>query len=782
MEIKIIDKEIKMSFGEGLPWWQYFFCDGRVIVGIKDKWISNISYVGNQPIECQDFFKGEINIFHDGRQIPFEKIDIFPFGFINNYSLEGKDYSYWMIVEGNKVVFCFPKLEKSKIEFIIPKKSIVRKIDDKRTLYEGLNHNKKENSLYFHAKDYKRIPDSDREGTSPILHEIHVPKLLPLEIKGETFGAITSDVKFEMKEDEEKYILIFNESFSLSFLFGKSIDELKKEKEEYLKDPTGCFERQIKRYSEKGKVLPKFYSAGSLNIGDYRNLKRFFRMQPLYIESMKIEKTGAFRACNSSYWAWGWDMTLPCFGLLLSGDYESVKDAILFLNKTARKDGSIAHAFTSDFQHYHTCSIGGPQNTSFLILVDRYFSLTNDIDTLNKLSEQIEKIFTGIYSICDETGFYLIRGAGTDNPEEFGRTGYAYVSLEMGWWYEAVVSCARIFLALNKHELSEKAKSLAKKIENNFLKLFYNKEIGYLYEAVHPEDCPFGLSGEINDTPLITNIGCMLSLYGEYLIFEKEEEIANFCEREFLKEDGIHYKPIWEKRGYYGWQRIGENWFPRDDIYLVRILRKAGKGKALEKMMNLYEETFAFYNFVFEGKTVSVKNPKPLVCPGKWQAFASSAWYRSIIEGFIGIEIDEGGLTYIPADINLEMKLQNLRFGKSYWDIEITGRGYYVEKFIVDGKEIYNTLKVPSNFYTPGKHSLKIIKTSIQPENPFLMEVVNGKINKVEIEKENIKLDIESKSFPFIKFYSQKKISLVVNKKGIPYKWKGNKGFVSSAM
>ena len=772
----MFDKEIKMSFGEGLPWWQYFFCDGRIVVGVRDKGISQISYVGNQPVVCQDFFKGEeISFCQDGEKISYEKIDIFPFGFINNYEINGKNYSYWMAIEGSKIVSCFPELGKHKIEFVIPKKAIVRKVEDKRLLYEGLDYNKKENSLYFHTKDHLKVPDSDREATSSILREINVPKLPSLEIKGETFGAITSNINFKFKEDEEKYTLIFNENFSLAFLFSKSIEELKKVQEEYLKDPDGCFQKQVKRYSEKGKTLPEFHAAGSLNIGSYRNLSRFFRMQPLYIESMKIDRTGAFRACNSVYWSWGWDITLPCFGLLLSGDYDSVRNALLFLNKTAREDGSIAHAFTSDFRHYHTCSIGGPQNTSFLILVDRYFSLTNDTETLYKLSGQIEKIFTGISNLCDETGFYLTRGAGTDNPEEFGRTSYAYVSLEMGWWYEAVVNCEKMFLELNKYELYEKAKSLAKKMENNFLKLFYDKKIGYLYEAVHPENCPFGLSGEINDTPLITNIGCMLSSYGEYLIFQKEEEIANFCEKELLKEDGIHYKPIWEKRGYYGWKRIGENWFPRDDIYLARILRKAGKGKALERMMNLYEKTFAFYNFVFEGKTVSVKNPKPLICPGKWQAFASSAWYRSIIEGFAGIEIDEGGLTYIPADLNLNMELKNIRLGNTLWNVKIIGDGSYVQDFIVDGKEVLNTLKIPFSFYKKGKHFLEIRRKNIPPETPVLLEATGAKVKEVKLEVDKILIFCDRKGPMLLKFYSPDKISCVVNNINIHYLWNGER-------
>lgn len=754
---------------DGLPWWQYFFCDGRIVVGLKDEGISLISYVGNQPVQCQNFFNGEISFYQDGKKIPFEKIDIFPFGFINNYSFDDNNYFYWMAIEGEKIVFYFSEGKREKIEVIIPKNSIVREIQRERILFEGLIYRENENDIYFHAKDHLEV----ERKPGGLVRAIHVPELPPLELKGETFGIITSEIKFDFKENKKNYSLIFqgNKNFTLSFLFGKSMDELKNLKEEYLNDPTGCFNRQMKRYQKKSENLPKFYSSGSLNMGNYRNISRFFRMQPLYIESMKIDNTGTFRACNAYYWAWGWDITLPCFGLLYAGEYSSVKDALIFLNKTSRKDGSIAHAFTSDFQHYHTCSIGAPQNTSFIVLVDRYFSLTNDFNTLKKLSSQIEKIFMGIYRICDETGFYLTLGAGTDDPEEFGRTSFAYVSLEMGWWYEASICLQRIFQLLDKPDLSKKAKEISEKIESNFLKLFYNEELGYLHEAVHPENCPFGLAGEVNDTPLITNIGLMLSLYGENLIWEKEEEISTFCEREFLREDGIHYKPIWEKRGYYGWTRIGENWFTRDDMFLARLLRKSGKGKALEKMMNLYEETFAFYNCVFEGKTLSVRNPKPLACPGKWQAFGSASWYRSVIEGFLGIEIDEGGLTYIPADLNLEMNLTNLRFRNTFWDIKISGSGSYVKSFIVDGKRVQDTLKIPFSFYKEGKHRLEIVRSIVPFQNPTLLEATGAKLKEVKNKNGKFYIECENRGPFVIKFYSPEKISIFVNGVSIPYKW-----------
>ncbi len=82
-------------------------------------------------------------------------------------------------------------------------------------------------------------------------------------------------------------------------------------------------------------------------------------------------------------------------------------------------------------------------------------------------------------------------------------------------------------------------------------------------EAVHrrAQEYTDAYDGDVNDTACVSNLGCMHGLYGEDLIYEKGDELTAFVENHLLKLDGIRYKPEWEKRGWYGWTRIGENWF-----------------------------------------------------------------------------------------------------------------------------------------------------------------------------------------------------------------------------
>ena len=456
-------------------------------------------------------------------------------------------------------------------------------------------------------------------------------------------------------------------------------------------------------------------------------------------------------------------------GLLSAGDYQGVKEAILFLNRTAREDGGIAHAFTSDFEHYYSYTIGGAHNLSFIELVHRYYASTLDKETLLKVYPQLKKIISGILTLTDDTGMYITRGMGTDNPEEFGRTAFGYVSLEMGWWYNATRYMEKLSRIVGDENMAKKVKERGDKVKRNFLPLFYNIELGYICEAVHPVFEPerWPVDGYKNDTPLITNIGCMLGLYGEDLISPKIKEIAGFSENNLLTSGGIRYKPVWEKRGFYGWTRIGEIWFPCHDVYLARLLRKMGRGKSLKKLLELYDLNFGWANCVFEGKTFQ----RPNTIPGVWQAFAGSGWYQSIVQGIIGLEADLGGLTYVPADIGISVKLEKFSFRDTRWDISTEGMGELVKEFIVDGKSLRGTFKIPQGFLSPGKHEIKIIRGLFLPY-PVLLEAVDASIKGVNLhDNKRLTVALSGWGYTPIKFFSPTKPVLKFNGKEMDFVW-----------
>ncbi|GEM_PF-4720477 len=746
----------------GLPWHHYYFSEGRVCVEASEEedGFSEIRYYGIQPLPGAVIFKGRaITLNYEGKLIPFSHMEIFPFGFINDWRNEGEEHRYAMALFPRGVVFLFPEENREReIILSIPVASFVDKLKhtdefgrthEVRSVKEGLGFKEEIDGLFFRIHDRLTV---ERKRSSQVLREVNVLQLPDLTMEADVYGVCVANQPLTYRKVNGNHLLRVNskEKTAFAFIFTNDEGELKRETNSFRKDADKYFETQYRRYQSIAVRLPEIKIKGSLGIGHYHHIPEFFKKQPLYIESCKVEDTGAFKANNFYYWVWSWDMSCPCFGLLEAGDYEGVKKAILFLDNVYLDGVGIGSAYTGDFKHYHTSSICGAHNLNYIALVYRYYIYTLDEETVRKVYPNLRKLFLEIYSRADETGLFLGRGSGTDNPEEFGRTAFAYVALDSGWWYEACRCLGRLSLLLGDEEIREKTKEIAGKIRDNFMRIFYNPEMGFLYEGVHPLSQPLELAGEKNDTPLVSNLGLFHGYYGEELVDEKRmEELADFAEEAFLREDGIHYKPVWEKRGYYGWTRIGENWFPFHDMYLCRLLRKTGRGKALEKILNLYEINFALYKAVFEGKSFK----KPIATPGVWQSFSAGSWYSTLVQSIVGIEIDEGGISYIPADISLGMDLSGVKFRDSVWNIEVRGSGRWAEGITVDGRLLPGTLKVPREMLVDGAHTLNIERKDIV-SHPVLLEAVNAYVKRIRIAEDSLSFKVEGRGSIPVKFYS----------------------------
>ncbi len=133
----------------------------------------------------------------------------------------------------------------------------------------------------------------------------------------------------------------------------------------------------------------------------------------------------------------------------------------------------------------------------------------------------------------------------------------------------------------------------------------------------------------------------------------------------------------------------------RIDLFAGRLLRKRGRAAALQKLLDLYDRTFAWFHSSPEG----VSFRRPLTTVTKWQAFASASWYSNLVEAVAGIESDLGGITWLVSDLSMPITLRRFRHRQSEWDIGIKGRGDFAAGLRIDGKRVLGTLKVPSAFW-----------------------------------------------------------------------------------
>ena len=83
---------------------------------------------------------------------------------------------------------------------------------------------------------------------------------------------------------------------------------------------------------------------------------------------------------------------------------------------------------------------------------------------------------------------------------------------------------------------------------------------------------------------------------------------------------------------------------------------------------------------------------------GSWQAYSIRGWYQAAIHGVVGVGADAGGITFYPYE-GEEMELKGLHYSDKILDIEMCGRGRYIESIEADGKIIRGTNKLPSDVF-----------------------------------------------------------------------------------
>ncbi len=154
--------------------------------------------------------------------------------------------------------------------------------------------------------------------------EIGTPHLPDLHMEGETYVGVASGARVRIAEDRRHNLTLLSSASPTGFMAVVFADGLKEWQtlagQVFPARLEQDWQAQLERYRSIAKELPCFET------GYHSHIPHFVRMQPLYMQSMKVEDTGAFQADNWGYWVWGWDTTLPCFGLLNAGRFGTSRE------------------------------------------------------------------------------------------------------------------------------------------------------------------------------------------------------------------------------------------------------------------------------------------------------------------------------------------------------------------------------------------------------------------------------------------------------------------------
>jgi len=231
--------------------------------------------------------------------------------------------------------------------------------------------------------------------------------------------------------------------------------------------------------------------------------------------------------------------------------------------------------------------------------------------------------------------------------------------------------------------------------------------------------------------------------------------------------------PQWDKNR--GSEISTNSWYPHWDIYAIKLLRRVGNTSALLRWLNLVQDCYRRLGYCPE--FVSLKEEE-LHAEKRWMHHGSpwnlncaTAWYKTLVEGIVGIEADIGGLTYIPCPLPFPVKLEGLHFRNTVWDIKTVGMGGEVEKFIVDGINLKGTYKIPKPFYRKGYHTLEVQYREQPSEIPVIREIISGEILRVDIAERKLSVAINGWGTLNIIFSALARVKMLFNGIPLQYDW-----------
>jgi hypothetical protein len=206
--------------------------------------------------------------------------------------------------------------------------------------------------------------------------------------------------------------------------------------------------------------------------------------------------------------------------------------------------------------------------------------------------------------------------------------------------------------------------------------------------------------------------------------------MARFMERELLTEMGVRLLPSRDDR------RENEDalgsWYPHWDLYLLKILRRAGNAQAIERWARNAERVLQRLGYVPEFIALDGLTPEP--GPGWLRHGAVSnlncvtGWWRAIAEGLCGIELDPGGMSIVPLGLGIgPISFKGFRCRGTTWDVMVRHEGPHLEEIRVDGAPMTGCLKVPAGYQDGGSHELSIVYGNT-PAPVLVREVVNAEV------------------------------------------------------
>ncbi len=539
-------------------------------------------------------------------------------------------------------------------------------------------------------------------------------------------------------------------TYNFIITFGDSKNSAQKKNEELIQKSREKISAQFDRYEKIRKTMPVLISSNY-------ELNNYFSLLPMYHEALKItDYPGALRAKTTNYWVWIWDGMTCNSSVAYWGDVKHIKNMLKFYRETADPEGGILLRHNTDMKSGPVATI--PAQSMYVTLLQLYYDHTNDIEGLRNNYEFAKKIFNMAFAKeVKETGLCSGLSLTPDFMNLTGETGNDISSFNNSVFYCAARSLNRMATLIADKETIKKTQDIIQKIENNFVKYFYDKEKKYIVSSI--DASTFLKRQDYQSYSLRWE-----NAYYRDLIDPIFKDCLNFFDNNLVCKPGIRGIPLW-CASYDADANQLHSWWPVTDESFIRMINEFDRKDLIGQWIG-WQTYWYKYLTCPEGISCLLETDKPepdqwSALKGSWYAITCREWYQGIIHSYVGVDADAGGITFYPYSGD-EVKLIGMHYLGKTFDIDMKGKGPFIEYIEVNGKKILGTNKLPLEYYQNDKHIIVTVKRTTNNLYPVFVKSGSGIILKNYnytkgviktglIGAGEVRLNIKSEKKPFIK-------------------------------
>lgn len=692
-----------------LPRW---FAQDRTVFGIDKKGIIGIDYWnkntnGSEKVMYADFWGG-IRFYIEKDKKTFlpemKNTKIYPFGFFGQWEINGFSAQYSQVSVHDSIVICLKPLKDDDFDFKMQfynsmcmqphKQTDIRYVN--RVVREWSSWEKKGNML---CNSYK-----EEGGATAIAIGSNAGFSLDIAKQLKRYT-----LKIDSVKKDSEYVFVISLDISAALAEQKYADII----ENYKK----YTDELCRKYDDIAKKMPKYEL-------ENKSIENFMSLAPLYHESLKInEYPGAVRAKTTYYWVWGWDGITSNEASVYWGDLQGVKNLLDFYMNHSDHEKGIAHAYTKQMlckNSYALANLG-----MYISLLYLYFINGGDI---SEYYDFAVKIFSLVCKeLVGETGMFREKSLFPDYPAYMKETGNDISGFNNTVFYCGLKAMEILAESVRDKKTAAQAYEIYSKIEDNFIKLFFDKEKGYIVSSIDSDTLEKRNCFNSNSVKWENN-------FCANLVRDMDKQAIKFFEDNIVTNMGLRETPAWCD-AYDADANQLHCWWPVTGEYFARLINKFDKQELIDKWQH-WVAVWTDRLLCPEGISCYEECSEPDLdgwnCQsGTWQAYSMRGWYQAAVHSLLGIEFDYGGIIISPHS-GKPMKVENLHWADMQLDIEITGKGKYIDLIDVNGEKISSTCMIP---YDLLKMENKITVT--RAENPHNAYISKGYGIKLTDYREN---------------------------------------------